>query len=197
MIGNDVIDIALSRVSSNWQRRGFLDKVFSESEQEIIHQSYDPFVSVWRLWSMKEAAYKSYLQQGGPAFNDPKRITIKLQGQLRGDAQIADFSAALKTVITAGYIYSYTLSTQQYSQINEVFELSQNKLPNQSAETHKKLKKRIAMDWQIEEASLSIIKDALGRPSIYFGEQNLEIPFSLSHHGKYGAFSFLKNDFGI
>ncbi len=60
MIGNDVIDIQLTRIESNWQRQGFLDKIFSEREQNIIYNADNSEVMVWNLWSKKEAAYKIY-----------------------------------------------------------------------------------------------------------------------------------------
>ena len=192
MIGNDIIDLAYTQENTNWQRRGFLDKVFSESEQEIIHQSPHPFTTVWRLWSMKEAAYKWYLQKGGRPFNSPSRIAITLRDNLTGDAQIGGFSVAILTELTKEYIHSYTQSSQQYIQVNEVFRLSQNDVNTQSAETHNRLLARIAIDWLLEETCLSIKKDRQGKPLIYFREQKLDIHFSMSHHGNFGAFSLLK-----
>ena len=33
MIGNDIIDLALAKKENNWQRKGFLDKLFTPKEQ--------------------------------------------------------------------------------------------------------------------------------------------------------------------
>lgn len=60
MIGNDVIDLVLARKESNWRRKGFLEKLFSEEEQALIINSKEPEIMVWLLWSMKEAAYKIF-----------------------------------------------------------------------------------------------------------------------------------------
>lgn len=65
MIGNDVVDINQSRLESNRHRKGFLEKLFSVQEQEIIHKAPDAEQMTWRLWSMKEAAYKIYNRQTG------------------------------------------------------------------------------------------------------------------------------------
>jgi len=65
MIGNDVIDLNAARCDSNWQRAGFLQKLFSCKEQDIILMSRNPEIMVWVLWSMKEAAYKIYNRQTG------------------------------------------------------------------------------------------------------------------------------------
>lgn len=60
MIGNDVIDLALAKKESNWQRKGFLNKLFSVSEQSLLWSAEDPEKMVWILWSCKEAVYKIY-----------------------------------------------------------------------------------------------------------------------------------------
>ncbi len=50
MIGNDIIDLNLIRAQSNWQREGFLQKLFSEEEQTLIQNSQDPELNVWLLY---------------------------------------------------------------------------------------------------------------------------------------------------
>ena len=70
MIGNDVIDLAVARIESNWQRKGFLAKIFTAAEQALILNAQNPTVMVWDLWSRKEAAYKIYNRATGHrAFN--------------------------------------------------------------------------------------------------------------------------------
>ncbi|MBK8633253.1 MAG: 4-phosphopantetheinyl transferase family protein [Saprospiraceae bacterium] len=58
MIGNDVIDISATRQESNWKRKGFLQKLFTEKEIQFILEGDDPEFLVWLLWSAKESAYK-------------------------------------------------------------------------------------------------------------------------------------------
>lgn len=65
MIGNDVIDLALARSQSNWKRRGFVDKLFTENEKALISEAPDPEIAIWSLWSRKEAVYKIYNRQTG------------------------------------------------------------------------------------------------------------------------------------
>ena len=63
MIGNDIVDLALAKVESNWKRNGYLDKIFTKEEQFSILNSDDRDKTVWNLWSRKEAAYKIYNRQ--------------------------------------------------------------------------------------------------------------------------------------
>lgn len=60
MIGNDIVDLLQAEKDSNWNRKGYLDKVFTEEEQFLISSGMHPSLIVWLLWSMKESAYKIY-----------------------------------------------------------------------------------------------------------------------------------------
>jgi phosphopantetheine--protein transferase-like protein len=60
MIGNDIVDLELSRLQSNWQRKGFLEKIFTIKEQEIILENDNSEQMIWNLWTRKEAAYKIF-----------------------------------------------------------------------------------------------------------------------------------------
>ncbi|MBC7494068.1 MAG: 4-phosphopantetheinyl transferase family protein [Flavobacterium sp.] len=74
MIGNDVVDLNLAGIQSNWQRKGYLNKIFTEFEQQLIAESADKNITVWQLWSRKEAVYKVVLQQGCAGGYYPKKI---------------------------------------------------------------------------------------------------------------------------
>lgn len=78
MIGNDLVDLKLAAKQSNWQRKGFLDKLFTPKEQGCILNSSNPFETVWLLWSMKESAYKAYLQTHNERFFAPKKLACNL-----------------------------------------------------------------------------------------------------------------------
>jgi len=58
MIGNDLVDLQQAEKDSNWKRKGFMEKIFTRSEQFLINSATKPAQMVWLLWSMKEAAYK-------------------------------------------------------------------------------------------------------------------------------------------
>lgn len=74
MIGNDVIDLALARKESNWRRPGFIEKIFTLSEQEFIGQAKNPEVAVWHLWSCKEAVYKIVNRESGERIFNPQKF---------------------------------------------------------------------------------------------------------------------------
>jgi len=60
MLGNDIVDLNLAKIQSNWRRKNYLSKIFTEDEQQLILSAENPDLMVWVLWSMKESAYKIY-----------------------------------------------------------------------------------------------------------------------------------------
>ena len=51
MIGNDIVDLAFALKKSNWKRKGYLDKIFTNHEQLLIIKSDNPENMVWNLWT--------------------------------------------------------------------------------------------------------------------------------------------------
>ena len=88
MIGNDVVDLNLAKTESNWQRKGFLEKQFTEFEINEILSSANPFLKVWLFWSMKEAAYKCYVQEHQKRFFAPKKFSCKMISDREGVVEI-------------------------------------------------------------------------------------------------------------
>ena len=106
MIGNDIIDLSLAKTQSNWQRKGFLHKQFSSQEQALIYNSEHPLMSVWRLWSMKEATYKAVVQQQNRRFFAPKKFDCTLNSATEGVVHFKGQAVTCTTTITGAYIYS-------------------------------------------------------------------------------------------
>lgn len=74
MIGNDVVDLDLAKSESNWERKGYIIKIFTEYEQKLIQNSSYKTETIWILWSRKEAVYKIILQQNGSRGYYPLKI---------------------------------------------------------------------------------------------------------------------------
>jgi len=74
MIGNDVVDLEKANLDSNWKRKGYLDKICTRSEQQLILQASVPAVMLWLIWSMKEAAYKIMNRKTGIRLYEPLKF---------------------------------------------------------------------------------------------------------------------------
>jgi phosphopantetheinyl transferase (holo-ACP synthase) len=64
-MGNDLVDLQTAAAESNWRRKGYLPKIFTPPEQQLIADAARPDVLVWLLWSMKEATYKIHSAKTG------------------------------------------------------------------------------------------------------------------------------------
>ena len=118
MIGNDVVDLALAKAESNWQRIGYLNKIFTTKEQNLIYSAQNPTVMVWILWSRKEAVYKIIRQQNRSRGFYPLRIenTDFKNGIIVFEQQLF----YTKTTIDENFIHSIALQNQAFSRVVEL-----------------------------------------------------------------------------
>lgn len=155
MIGNDVVDIIQSRKESNWQRRGFLNKLFTTEEQQLIKNYHEPEIMVWTLWSMKEAVYKIYNRQTGIRAYIPKQLVCTVDHVNLGTVIINNHTYHTKTTVQDNCIY--TIATQQKLDLENIYELH----------------------------NVIIIKDHNGFPYVANRHNDKKQPVSVSHHGRY------------
>ena len=159
MIGNDVIDILQSRQESNWQRKGFIEKIFTVAEQLQISQTSDPETMIWLLWSMKEAAYKIYNRQTKIRKYIPKKLACtiisKNEHSATGIVICEDNSYYTKTTISKDSLHTIAVTNIDHF-INV-----------------------------IEVVKKGIIKDDNGIPFLAKPSSNILKDVSISHHGRF------------
>ena len=179
MIGNDVVDLRLAQKESNWKRKGYLNKIYTFAEQEIIHSASDPDLMVWILWSMKEAAYKANNRITAVREYAPTKIRCEIVDTADdiylGKAFYNSLTYQIKIFIFQEYIHTIALcNSLDFSTIKiTIIE----DYPNDYISYVKNNK--ILMPYEC------ITKNKFGMPSI-FNEINKEIkPISISHHGNF------------
>lgn len=195
MVGNDIIDIAATKRSKDpeglgWKRPGFVEKIFTESEQKLIVDSEDPFITVWQLWSIKESAYKVFIQAGGEAFYNPKRFECELEG-LNGKVEIEDLILETESIINENYIFSTAFSDNSEIK-SSIFELPESDIQQQSDLIRQQLIKEFSKNNNINSDDLEIRKTESGVPLIYFKDEVLDVSISITHHGEFGGYSYKK-----
>ena len=191
MIGNDIIDINETRRSTNWERQRFMQKIFTAKEQSIITASNDPFTTVWHLWSMKESAYKVFIQAGGKRFFNPTKIECRLESSKKGEVKIDAITVKTNTSINASYIFS--TATINNSDIDTcIFHLAESNVKQQSNFLHQQLINDFAESNCLNCAALQIQKTKTGVPMLHYKNKGIGTSISITHHGKFGAYSILK-----
>jgi phosphopantetheinyl transferase (holo-ACP synthase) len=171
MIGNDIVDLNLSKTESNWKRKGFLDKIFTPNEQRLIFESQHPEIKVWNLWSRKEAAYKIFNRSTKiRAFNPIKLecfdISINVKEML-GYVKFEDKTFFTRTYISTEYIQSVAYTEEKQKYTLTIFDIK---------------------EYRNFLKAQRISKDAFGIPSL-FSQNNTPNPIiSIAHHGKYCSY---------
>jgi len=188
MIGIDIIDIAETKKTTNWQRPRFLEKLFTITEQKLIHDATDSFIMVWRLWSMKEAAYKLYTQTHAERFYNPKQFKCDING-FNFKVTYKAFQCFVTTKITKAFILSEA-SLVEKEMSSKFIKLASEDYKIQSKTTKHTLISLISNHFNLVESQLKILKSKFGIPSIYYNSEKLNIGISLSHHGYFGAYGF-------
>lgn len=191
MVGNDVIDIAYTKQMSDWTRKGFLPKAFNQDEQQLIRLSTQPFDLVWRMWSMKESAYKLYMQctPGHLAFYAPCHFHCHLISHTRGYVIYRDVTFDTCTTKNSGCIFSYASLTNLEHVKNKLFQFAVDANANKSKALKRRLITYVAKSYELESKDIEIIKTDRGIPKLTHQGSVLNLNISLTHHGIFGAFS--------
>ncbi|MES2448655.1 MAG: 4'-phosphopantetheinyl transferase superfamily protein [Bacteroidota bacterium] len=174
MLGNDIVDLQLAATQSNWRRKGYLQKIFTEQEQDLIANATNQDQMVWLLWSMKEAAYKIVNIEIGERFYRPKSfecIPNFSEHPIIGKATYEDFE--LDTVSELNENFVNTTATSEQNRKLEHYLLNN---PNTYIEDFNKNSFQFRL--VKNEANLPTIQDILTEE---YG------PASVSHHGRYVA----------
>ncbi|MBL7703136.1 MAG: 4-phosphopantetheinyl transferase family protein [Ferruginibacter sp.] len=187
MTGNDIVDIATAAVESNWQRKGFLQKVFTPQEQLYICSAPISEQMVWQLWSMKESAYKLYTRQYGGRFFAPQKLSCTLATETTGKVELGKCSYRTNTIVTKNYIYTTARPAEITHQgfINSCFILPE--LKDQRQFVYKKIIDCYCSTTGYVDKNLSILKDKNGIPFLNCGK--IQIPVSITHHGHFAGFT--------
>ena len=191
MTGNDIVDRATAAAESNWRRKGFLEKIFTPQERQYILDAVLPDEMVWKLWSMKESAYKIHARQYGERSFSPQKINCSIVTGSTGRAGINDIIYYTITTTTENYIYSIAGLSEgcNASVINSCFVLPRIEPVKQQAFIHDKMISQYASACGIIKKNISVIKDKNGIPSLYCSNDDLRIPVSITHHGDHAAFT--------
>jgi len=190
MSGNDIIDIKLAAKESNWQRKGYIEKIFTPQEQTYIRNTLHPENLIWILWSMKESVYKVYTRQFGGRFFAPKKIECTILNNNKGKVRVNEVNYKTTTCITSNFIYTIA-QPEELSAIpllNRWFICKEKNYMSQPA-IYKKIIIGYASISGKQPQFLSIIKNNDGIPGLYCEKEKLYTPVSISHHGRYGAFT--------
>ena len=190
MIGNDIVDLNNMAIQTNWKRARFLDTVFSEKEQLIISVSENPHQMVWLFWSMKEAAYKLYVQQFGKRFFNPKKLVCHLSSSTIGYVSVENRTYHTTSIISNDYIYSVATLNNSQNYKSMIFEVEDKSYLTQSNSLKNRLLESISKNKDLNFQDLYVRKDLVGVPQLFYNDSKLPIQMSLTHCGNYCGYAY-------
>jgi phosphopantetheinyl transferase len=186
MIGNDIVDLQAAARESNWRRRGYLQKVFTLEEQQKIKTALEPDLLVWIFWSMKEAAYKAHQRKFDlkRTFSPSKyhcRISQRGENSALGKVSVEGNIYSTETCILKTRVHTIAKASAGIKTFSKIYSASAN--------IKYLILEEISASWGLPQSLLRIEKDRNGVPFLIVREQLTGLPFSLSHHGNFTAFS--------
>lgn len=187
MIGNDVVDLSCARKQSNWKRKGYLDKIYTASEQVLVYSAANPDAMVWLLWTMKEASYKANQRITGIKEYAPIKIKCAITHAENdiywGLVMYNHLAFFTKTYVLNDYIHTIALyNSENFEVVEEIL------IKNYPVDYVRYLK-----DKNYFMPSSHIEKDEFGIPSLFDKISKESKPISISHHGNFLSLVFIKD----
>ena len=171
MVGNDIIDLSLARAESNWQREGWIRKIFTKQEQAFLAASAKKELVVWLMWSMKEAAYKIYHRKYKEMFYAPQRFSchdiIIKDGRASGYVCFHQYIYHTSSYVSSTFIHTIALADNNFDDVS-VFIQDKTKLASSYRQPD------------------NLLKDEYGIP-YYIDDSGIKKIASRSHHGRFEA----------
>lgn len=182
MIGNDIVDFNDLPNNERSLSKAFLQKICANSEIETIFQSERPERTLWRIWSMKESAYKVILKKGAePSFN-PKKLETSIIDQTIGQVSTKFGEIKCQSKITQDFVHSIAFFSNEIS-----FCLGEKKLMgNQSDFVRASLIEDYQRKYPHVRSPIIEMRDSIP----YLITDFATVDVSLSHHGNYVAWAF-------
>ena len=209
--GNDIVALGTIDASRTNQFR-FYSKILSFTEQALYHESgleQMPFQHyVWLLWSVKESAYK-YLKRNIPGliFSPTKIIIEQLQISLdhwddkecqcngnkemlyKGEITYEKNSFYFHSKICSEWIVTVVNDNENFEDVYWGLQtIEHSDADHQSKTVRALLLNRLGTFFP---GNLQIEKSIVGYPVIFDGTNDMHIPVSLAHDGRFVGYSFI------
>ena len=177
MIGNDLVDLKQAALESNWHRKGYLDKICTLKEQQLILNAKEPAGMMWLIWSIKEAAYKIENRLTKKRFYAPKEFSCEYLSFDNKQAS-AEVNYKGKTYYTQSGIESHKLHSIAFLNTTDYQAIHIH---------HLAYSDKYIQEFNIISHEYLLSKDKEGLPFVYSVKTGQRYVASVSHHGEFLA----------
>lgn len=196
MLGNDIIDLEEVLRSGQARRAGFQERICTLSELSPLQKDFTEELGIWILWALKESAYKCYIQAGGLPIFAPKKFvaTVESINKHQLSAYLKTPAGTFNSQVQINHSYVLAESWRSNSTSEEICSgtevFTTHVQKDKSISIKRALCKHIASALQLDIGELEVRKNDRKIPALYLVGKKLSITVSLSHHGKWGLFSY-------
>jgi len=177
MLGNDLVDLKQAARESNWQREGYLNKICTPAEQELILSADHPSTLLWLFWTMKEASYKVVNRLSGIRSYAPHSYVCSgliFEGhEATASVNFDSYHFFIKAVLTEEMIHSSAVLRKEQLQNMNIHYLSNS--PAYMDDFNQNCREYL------------LSKNLAGLPQITHRRTSKTREASVSHHGRYTA----------
>lgn len=192
MIGNDVVDLTDPETQTGATHPRFDERVFAESELELLSVSGARNRLRWMLWAAKEAAYKVARKIDPRTVFSPSRFVVRLDETLSGEVAVGDQTLRLQLREEAASVHAIVTSDDparlEVLSGTEAIEVGSAPVDAAGNAARTLAIETVAKHLGTEPGRLTIVKvDRV--PRILDGGRDTGLDLSISHHGRFVAFA--------
>jgi phosphopantetheinyl transferase (holo-ACP synthase) len=177
VLGNDLVDLKQAAKDSNWQRKGYLNKICTSHEQQFILEDDAAETMLWLIWTMKEASYKAVNRLTGLRSYSPRSYAcsnlIIRDNEATGLVSFESCTLSVKAELSIDKIHSSAVFGKDQLNLFKIYYL--NNSPD------------YANDFQRSNPDHMLSKNLAGLPLITHLPTSRTWEASVSHHGRYAA----------
>lgn len=184
MIGFDIVSLSESAFPSDDRRDAYADKVLTEAELAWWATQPDQFVSLWKLWTIKESVYKVESKLGGERLLIPRKYEVMLRERGEDGNKGIGKESEIKGTLGVYFAISHEEEDCVYSAV---------------AQTREELHNIRMAHFPLQDDNPDFQSMAVHQQLAEFLEQNPDITkgltaessldISVSHHGLWGGFA--------
>jgi phosphopantetheine--protein transferase-like protein len=201
-VGNDVVDLKEPANAGKSKNPRVLKKILTDTEIELIKNAKRPESALWSLWACKEAAYKVKNKSFPGIPFIPRRWQVvfnKPQKDYTDGEVIIPGKGTVPIRLFSNLQYVHCVSADSPAVLDKlvwsVEMLPEEKEINPSLFLRDCLGKKMARNFLLNFHDIKIkrkkINGELHQPHVYVGGKETDIDISLSHDGRFVAYSYV------
>ena len=198
--GNDIVALQATQPEKTNLPR-FYSRILTIDEKKLYDQLVCPQLAfdhyTWLCWSIKESAYKFNKRNSPDLIFSPLKIAISelsppasaAEGYYQCKISCGPETLYSRSLFGEDFIVTVVSEDEQFADTHWGFQpIGSATYADQSSSVRTFALQHLSA--ALSRNDLQIQKDRNGCPIVLAGQQRLEIPLSLAHHGAYVAWSF-------